>query len=482
MIYKILLSIFCFSYALPTYASNIDRSSSVVKIFNYSVQSDYYTPWKMHQQNTSTGSGVIINNNFILTAAHVVSNSIFLEVQKNLDSKKYFAEVKWIAHDADLALLQVREKDFFINTSQTSIGFLPKRQDSVSVYGYPEGGAQISITKGIVSRIEQTIYAHSTVDLLSIQIDAAINPGNSGGPAFNNNGEIVGIAMQSLLSSNSIGYIVPSPIIKHFLKDIEDGIYDGFPDDGLYIQPMENTDLQAHYNMNGRTGVLVTSVIINSSSYNHVHKGDVLLEIDGYSISNDNSLKTKNLQKIASNHIVQQHFIGEHINLKILRNSKEMTLKIPLKKFIRKIPLEHEKKPRYYIYGGFIFTPLTQNYLESWGENWYEKAPLDFIQAFDKTDVQNNPVQEFVVLQSVLHNKVNAGYSPYNLIVSKINGFHIHSLKELVQQIKTSKEEVVIETSRGKIFIINTKKAKASEPTVLRAHGIKHKSHLDINL
>ncbi|KAG6534243.1 hypothetical protein ZIOFF_008129 [Zingiber officinale] len=58
---------------------------------------------------------------------------------------------------------------------------------------YPLGGDTISVTKGVVSRIE---YAHGSSDLLGIQIDAAINPGNSGGPAFNDRGECIGVAFQ----------------------------------------------------------------------------------------------------------------------------------------------------------------------------------------------------------------------------------------------------------------------------------------------
>ena len=50
--------------------------------------------------------------------------------------------------------------------------------------GYPMGGDSLSITKGIVSRVVMTRYAHASNKLLGIQIDAAINPGNSGGPAF----------------------------------------------------------------------------------------------------------------------------------------------------------------------------------------------------------------------------------------------------------------------------------------------------------
>lgn len=56
-------------------------------------------------------------------------------------------------------------------------------QDAVAVVGYPIGGDTISVTSGVVSRIEVTSYVHGSTELLGVQIDAAINSGNSGKPA-----------------------------------------------------------------------------------------------------------------------------------------------------------------------------------------------------------------------------------------------------------------------------------------------------------
>lgn len=63
-----------------------------------------------------------------------------------------------------------------------------------------------------------------------LQIDAAINSGNSGGPAFNDKGTCVGIAFQSLKHEDveNIGYVIPTPVIMHFIQDYEkNGTYTG---------------------------------------------------------------------------------------------------------------------------------------------------------------------------------------------------------------------------------------------------------------
>lgn len=68
---------------------------------------------------------------------------------------------------------------------------------------------QISVTSGVVSRIEVTSYSHGSTELLSVQIDAAINSGNSGGPVFNETGQCVGIAFQSYAGTDAenIGWV-----------------------------------------------------------------------------------------------------------------------------------------------------------------------------------------------------------------------------------------------------------------------------------
>ena len=84
-----------------------------------------------------------------------------------------------------MALLTVEDDAFWEGSEPVQFGSLPQLQDAVAVVGYPIGGDTMSVTSGVVSRIEVTSYVHGSSELLGIQIDAAINSGNSGGPAFN---------------------------------------------------------------------------------------------------------------------------------------------------------------------------------------------------------------------------------------------------------------------------------------------------------
>ena len=65
-----------------------------------------------------------------------------------------------------------------------------------------------------------------------VQTDAAINPGNSGGPVVQD-GKVVGVAFQGFPGADNMGFFIPIPIVHHFLANLQDGRYDGFPDSGL---------------------------------------------------------------------------------------------------------------------------------------------------------------------------------------------------------------------------------------------------------
>ena len=241
----------------PVWAKR-DVKQAVVKIYTVYDKYDYDEPWQMSGQKSVNGSGCIIKGKRILTNAHVVADQTFIQVKKAGDARKYTAEVEVVAHKCDLALLRVEDDSFFDGVDPIGIGNLPKVRDRVAVYGFPEGGDELSITEGVVSRIEHSKYSHSSAELLTCQIDAAINGGNSGGPVLRGD-RLVGVAFQALSGRNveNIGYMVPSPVIKHYLADISDGRYDGIPGLGISTQRMENPDLRLRFGMREtQTGVL----------------------------------------------------------------------------------------------------------------------------------------------------------------------------------------------------------------------------------
>src|SRR5262245_54066829 len=241
--------------------------NSVVKVFATVRYPDPYKPWTKQAPKEITGSGVVIDGKRILSNAHLVQYASQVQVQANEAGDKISATVEAVAPGIDLAVIKLDDEAFFVSHPPLPRSdVLPEIKDAVMAYGYPEGGSSLSITKGIISRIEFAAYNYSTSGL-RIQIDAAINPGNSGGPAVAND-KMIGLAFSHLGASDNIGYIIPCEEIELFLQDVADGRYDGKP--ALYddLQTLENPALRSFLKLDKSVqGIVVHKPESTSSEY-----------------------------------------------------------------------------------------------------------------------------------------------------------------------------------------------------------------------
>ncbi|XP_057470889.1 protease Do-like 10, mitochondrial isoform X3 [Actinidia eriantha] len=305
---------------------------SVVKIFVVLCSPNYFHPWQNKYQIQTHGSGFIITGKRILTNAHVVADHTFVLVRKHGSPTKYRAEVQAVGHECDLAILLVKSEEFWEGMNFLELGDIPFLQEAVAVVGYPQGGDNISVTKGVVSRIESTKYTHGATQLMTIQIDAAINGGNSGGPAIMGN-KVAGVAFQGLLGADNIGYIIPVPIIKHFITGVEEsGDFVGFCSLGLSFQHTENGQLREHFRMRyDMTGVLVNEINPLSDAHKVLKKDDILLTFDGVPIANDGTVPFRSRERITFDHLVSMKIPNETANVKVLRNGEEHEFNISLR-------------------------------------------------------------------------------------------------------------------------------------------------------
>jgi S1-C subfamily serine protease len=472
--YKFL--IFLFLFQLSVFA---EVKNSVVLITCTTQSWRFDQPWKKTGLRSGNGTGFVIAGNRILTNAHVVSDSRYIEVKRLGDDKKYIAKVTKIAHDCDLAILDIVDSpDFFETMVPLEFGDLPDINSTVTTYGFPLGGTQLSVTRGIVSRIQQSNYSHSGADShLVIQTDAAINPGNSGGPVLQNE-KVVGVAFQGLTKADNIGYLIPTVVIKHFINDILDGEVHGFGEIGInYRYDLQNPMVRKLLEVPGdSSGILITRTFPNMPSYKLLKAGDVLLEIGNYAIRNDGYILLDG-REVQFAEVVERLQIGEKLNLKIWRDKKIVDIKIPIVQWDMIIP--HSKPyditPSYYIHGGMCFSPLSLGYLMTLG-GW-KKAPLSVRQLYLEVfgDIKYSKHKEFPVFCNLLPHEVNQGAENFQgLVVEKVNGSEIKSMQELKNAIEGSlKEYIHIKFLGQDIPLVLLKKA-----TVTNNEKILKKYHI----
>ncbi|CAA6806908.1 MAG: Serine protease [uncultured Thiotrichaceae bacterium] len=463
------------------FANAIDIKGSIVKIYTVANQPNYQEPWNTSSSQFS-GSGSIIEGNKVLTNAHVIANSTFLEVKRYGQTKRYGAEVEAVSHDADLAILTLEDEAFFDGATPLTLGDLPTTQEEVIVYGFPTGGDTLSVTKGVVSRIEHQSYAHSSEYMLSVQIDAAINPGNSGGPVIHN-GKISGVVMQGLRGADNIGYMVPTTTVKHFFKDMEDGKYDGFPDIGIIVQDMENPSSRKKFKLTeDQTGVLAYKILFNSPAIDAIKPGDIITAIDGHKIANDGTVEFRPKEYTSFGYYIDNHQIGDTLNIDLIRNSKPLNVDFKLTTTSKDFWLvqreQYDKFPRYFIYGGFVFTPVTKNYVNS-GMSFFSSSS-DLSKLLD--EYPSKEKKEAVVLAQVLASKNNKGYhNLYDWLVEKVNGKTFNNFDEFHAIFKNAdKEFITLENNDGYKVIIDRQVAIDENASILERYHIESAQSHDL--
>jgi S1-C subfamily serine protease len=422
--------------------------NSLVRITATEVEPDYRAPWNSGAIQRGVGAGFVIQGNRIMTNAHVVSNSRYLTVEREGDPNKYPATVQFVAHDCDLALLTVSAPNFFKNMTPLSFGGIPELESTVSAYGYPIGGERMSVTAGIVSRIDFQLYTHSSIDQhLAIQISAQINPGNSGGPVMQDS-KVVGVAFQGYSGdvAQGVAYMIPTPVVQRFLKDVSDGHYDKYVDLGISYTKLQNP-AQRHFlglKDDGR-GVLVGSVVAAGPTAKSVQTGDVLLAIDDHPIGSDAYVELQG-SRVEMPEVVERKFKGDVVKLDILRDKKPVTVKVELGTIWPYSIQSHayDVRPRYIVYAGLIFQPLSLDLMEA-----YQPTDLRLRHFFDYFIVEQIYLEhpEVIVLTNILADPINTYLTPYRgSIVDEVNGKKMRTLKDLAAAFAEPVDQFVVRT------------------------------------
>jgi len=291
-----------------------------------------------HGQLAGTGSGFVYKTDdkygYIMTNYHVVEGAGQLEVVSTKE-KNISAELLGGDEYIDIAIIRIPIKHVIssvkiASTSELDLG------DFVFTIGSPVGEEYFnSITSGIISGVNRkvTVSVNSTSDWIMdvIQVDAAINPGNSGGPLLNSNGEVIGVNSLKLSNTSieNMGFAIKIEDAMAHIDTFEKGKTIERP--MLGISMLNVTDTYS-LRMQGITldkniteGVVVISVVEGASAdKSGLAKGDVIIKIGDYDISNHANLK----------YGLYKYNVGDSVKLTYLRDGKEKTTKVVLSKSI----------------------------------------------------------------------------------------------------------------------------------------------------
>jgi S1-C subfamily serine protease len=319
---------------------------------------------------------------------------------------------------------------------------------------------------------------HSGADAhLAIQTDSAINPGNSGGPVVQN-GRVVGVAFQASTRLNDVGYFIPTPVVKRFLRDIEDGSYHGYAELGLVTSDLFNASYRAYLGLgNTKGGVVVDRVLPGSSATGIVREQDVVTAIDGIPVAADGSIRFYG-HSVGFEQIVEDKLIGESVKLSLTRDRTPMTVDIPMRAlaFAERMRSRFDVLPDYVVYAGIVFMELDQEYLRTFGNFWdnADKSLLyaHFFETAERPDARSEPP---ILVSRILPDAVNSAYRPYaNSLVQEVNGNPVKTLREVAAALDSGKGAYhVVTLQGGREIVLNRAEATVAHGRILETYGIR---------
>lgn len=487
-------------------------SAAVVKIFVTRQRPSLAVPWQTLQVESSSGSGTYIRSrssvdktgdslgidieppdglkppywhcrdifeavpcqhvagDLVLTAAHVVADARDVRVQMFSQSgaasrEKYAARIVAVAHDCDLALLEVVDEGCFTGVKPMQL-FGPQEllevMSRVQVIGFPVGGDYLSITEGVLSRIEVSEYSHSRRSCLALTVDAAINAGNSGGPVVDPaSGRLLAVAHQKIVAHGveNQGQAVPPCLIWRFLYGLAHGRFATLPCMGAMLQVLESpTHRDCLKLAPDETGILVSEVSHGPGETASVLQvGDVLLQVGDHPIDNFGQVYLLG-HRVSVSAVQDLWYLGDAAKLRVRRGGEVLTLDATLRGSVNIVPRSLYGEgvsvlPDYFIFGGLVFIPLTADFLDQAWPNSQDR-PVHLMELYFK-GVISPARSEAVVLLSILSDDINAGFGSGYIgspLVERVGGKAIANLQDLaaaLQQGRADHDFVEIDLSTG---------------------------------
>jgi S1-C subfamily serine protease len=452
---------------------------SVVKVLATLRYPNPLKPWTHGTPVDVLGSGTVIDGKRILTNAHLVLYATDVQVQPRRGGSKVEAKVEALAPDMDLAVLSVKDDTFFRRCPPLRrTTRLPHVQDAVAVYGFPEGGSDLAVTKGVVSRIDFGAYYQQAMGLI-IQVSAAINPGNSGGPAVVDD-RMIGLVFSRFREGENIGYLIPNEEIDLFLRDVKAGRYQGKPTEtaGTEFHRLENKALRSYLKVDDSVhGVLVVPPRHRPAGY-PFHEFDVLTRIGGYDIDNEGMVQLPGDLRVGFYSVLSRAAGGGSVPVTIIRKGKRIETSLPVSKEDNRLIRDYRgEKPSYFIHGPLVFSPARASAIGLYAR---VRPDLDGVRSpllCRLTDRVRFPAEELVVVTSpMFSHKIAKGYDdPVGQVVQEVNGVRVKNLKHLVEILRDCTDEFLtfrFAEQAAEVLIFRRAEMEQATEEVLDDNGI----------
>lgn len=422
----------------------LDLTKSVVRINSTSQSWNPGQPWEKNPPQRLRSLGAIVAPGQVLTSGEVVADATYLELEQPDGSRSVEAKIIAVDYEANLALLGAKYEEegteFFEKTKPLAIAEPPTVGGSLQVFQVEENGTTL-LTSGVLQSVDVAGSFLPRQSFLTYLVKASMQ---SAASSFSlpvlKDGKLAGILL-SYDSDDQISDALSIDVVSRFLENAKDETYSGFPSLGVSIARTNDPSFRDFLKLTSDQGGLYVSSVRpgGAADLAGLKKGDVILTAAGFPIDRRGYYEHPHYGSVSWGHLVRgERATGEEITLGILREGELMEITATL---TREEPgdslvpeYQFDRPPNFLVKGGLIFQELTRPVLEAFGKDWTSLAPLNLLDAYENPEKYEGNRERVIFLSGSIPTPATVGYERLrNLIVKKVNGIEIDSMKTLIE-------------------------------------------------
>lgn len=415
------------------------KKLSIVRVSVTNQQYDFRRPWGKRNPYSRKAVGAVLPNERVLVTAELVANANYLEFEAAEGGQKVPAMVEAVDYECNLAVLKTTDPTFLKSLQPLELT-IANVGDELAVWQLEQNGNQL-ITRGTMTNADVSRYPIDDSMLLMYRLTVSLQFRDA---AFTmpvvKAGKLVGVLTRYDPQSSN-GEVIPAPVVEHFLRDVAQAPYKGFPKAGLGYSGTRDPQLRRYAGLKEAKdgGVYVTEVLKSGpAGQAGIEKGDVILRVDDQPVDQDGNYNDPTYGKIALAHLLStRHYVGDALKFSLLRKGEPKDVTVTLShrspdSFMSQ-PYIIGRAPRFYIFGGLVLQELSRQYLREFGNDWWKKAPEELVYLDrQQNELERDGTKRVIFLNRVLPSDATVGYEELNqLIVTKINGVELKTLNDI---------------------------------------------------
>jgi len=398
---------------------------------------DLFRPWRKRPIASRVGLGALIEPNRVLVTATLIEDAAYLMIERVSTGDRAPATVEVVDYMANLAVVRCEKAEFLADLAPLALDQGARLGDSLAAWQFEDNGTPYQ-TAGVLRSFDIASYPFEGRGMLVYRAECNLASLSSpfGIPVLRE-GRLAGLLMQYNSDTRSM-MLIPAPVMSHFLQDVRQPPYEGFPQVGIGFAFMDDAQFRGYLGLDGVGGVYVTTVRPGgAAALAGLQAGDVILAIGKHVIDRNGEYVDGEFGRIALSHLIStRNFAGDKLAFRIVRDSAPMELEMTLATLRAEEypipPYLRDRAPNYVVEGGLVFVEMTRDYLTAWGPKWQAQAPPRLVYYESKQWELLKPGQRLVILSHVLPMRGNVGYAELNHeVVTQVNGRAVASLAEL---------------------------------------------------